>query len=142
MKYKQLKIFTMKTLKNIFSILCFLLATNIAFTSCSSKEEVEEISDYATQVQGVYTGKLYVDNTVIEDPYYITIARISSTVVTVAAEFYDDGMENYNVEYSNGQYYLRSDTSSGITITINGKNITINFLNNAGTMTSFYGKKD
>ena len=122
----------MKTLKNLFSIFCFLLATNIAFTSCSSKEEVEEISDYATQVQGVYTGKLYVDNTVIEDPYYITIARIS----------YDDGMENYNVEYSNGQYYLRSDTSSGITITINGKNITINFLNNAGTMTSFYGKKD
>lgn len=132
----------MKMLKNLFSVFCFLFAINLAFTSCSSKEDVEEISDYATQVQGVYTGKLYVDNTVIEDPYYITIARISSTVVTVAAEFYDDGMENYNVEYSNDQYYLKSDTSSGITITINGKNITINFLNDAGTMTSFYGKKD
>lgn len=132
----------MKMLKNLFSVFCFLLAFNVVFTSCSSKEDVEEISDYAAQVQGVYTGKLYVDNDVIEDPYYITIARISSTVVTVTAAFYDDGMENYNVEYSNGQYYLRSDTSSGITITINGKNITINFLNNAGTMTSFYGKKD
>lgn len=132
----------MKELKRLFSIFCFLLAIGMGFTSCGSDDEVEEITDYASQVSGVYTGKLLVDNVVIEDPYYITITRISSTVVTVTAEFYDDGIENYNVEYSNGQYYLRSDTSSGISITINGKNITVNFLNNAGTMTTFNGKKD
>lgn len=136
------KVLIMKELIKLFSVFCFLLAINVGFTSCSSDKETEEISDYGAQVSGVYTGKLYVDNDVIEDPYYITISRIASTVVTVAAEFYEDGSENYNVEFENGQYTLISDTSTGITITISGKNITINFLNNAGSMTSFKGRKD
>lgn len=131
----------MKTIK-YYSYLLLMLIASINLIGCSSDDDTEVVADYASQVAGVYTGKLMLDNYVIEDAYVVYVTRISSTVVNVRAEFYDDGNANYNVELFNGQYLFRSESSSGITIAVTGKNMTINFLNDAGTMTTFTGKRD
>lgn len=131
----------MKTIK-YYSYLLLMLIASINLVGCSSDDETEEVADYASQVAGVYTGKLMLDNYVIEDAYVVNVTRVSSTVVTVRAEFYEKGSANYNVELFNGQFLFRSESSSGITISVTGKNMTINFLNDAGTMTTFTGKRD
>lgn len=82
------------------------------------------------------------NNKVIEDAYIVTIRRIKSTVVEVYADFYSDGSENYNVEYVNGQYHLKSETSSNVTINVVGKNINISFLNSNKSMTTYFGTRD
>lgn len=111
--------------------------------SCSNDDDKDPANqDYAEQVSGVYTGQLSVNNTVIQDAYVVRVNRISSTVVQVSANFFEDGFENYNVSYENGQYILSSASSYNITIVILGQNMTISFLNGNGSMTTFNGSKD
>ena len=92
---------------------------------------------------GVYTGKLKVGTNVTADAYVVTVTKVSSSVVKVTADFYtDNGSENYNVTKEGNQYILSSESSSGINITVTGKAMTISFLNNAGSMTTFTGTRD
>lgn len=132
---------SMRTMKCL-SMLLMMVALSVCMVSCGSDDDEDVIADYAGQVSGVYTGKLTLDNTVIEDAYVVTIDKISSSVVKVSAEFYSGGSANYNVTYSNGQYLFQSESSSGITISVTGKSVTISFLNKNGTMTTFNGKRD
>ena len=77
------------------------------------------------------------------DAYVVTVTKVSSSVVKVTADFYtDNGSENYNVTKEGNQYILSSESSSGINITVTGKAMTISFLNNAGSMTTFTGTRD
>ena len=128
----------MKVFKYLIAIAAMVMCC--AFTACSS--DSEEATDCASAVKGVYTGKLTVDNYVVEDAYVVYVSKISSTVVTVQADFYEDGSENYNVLSVNGQYVFQSETASNIHITVTGKNMNINFLNGAGTITNFTGVRD
>lgn len=130
----------MKTLRNLM-VLFVMVSISTAFVGCSSDDD-ETPSDYASKVAGVYTGKLTVNGTIVEDAYVVAITKISSTVVSVSAEFYNEGIRNYNVNYSNGQYLLTSETSTNINISITGKSMTISFLNNNGSITNFNGTKD
>lgn len=122
---------------NYLSLLFSVIILSFSAISCS-----KDNGDYASAVSGIYTGKLSVNNTVIEDAYVVSVNRISSTVVSVSAKFYPEGSENYNVEYSNGQYLFKSETSNNITINVIGKNMTISYLNVSGYITTFNGQRD
>ena len=128
----------MKVFKYLIAIATMVMCC--AFTACN--DDSEDSTDFASAVKGVYTGKLTVDNYVVEDAYVVYVSKISSTVVTVQADFYEDGSENYNVLSVNGQYVFQSETASNIHITVTGKNMNINFLNGAGTITNFTGVRD
>lgn len=124
------------------SMLLIMVTMCIGMVGCSKESEPEVSTDYAATVAGVYTGKLSVNGSVIEDAYVVRVDRISSTVVRVSAEFYSSGYENYNVSYVNGQYLFESESSFNITIAVTGKAMNINFLNGAGNITTFIGSKD
>lgn len=124
------------------SLLLIMVAMCIGMTACSEENEPEVSTDYAGAVAGVYTGKLSVNSTVIEDAYVVRVDRISSTVARVSADFYSSGYENYNISYVNGQYLFGSESSVNITIAVTGKAMNINFLNGAGNITTFVGSKD
>ncbi len=131
----------MKTMKYL-SMLLMIVAMSVCMVGCGDDDDKDQVTDFAGQIAGVYTGRLTENNTVIEDAYVVSVTKISSTVVSVAADFYNDGIRNYNVAYSNGQFMLTSETSSNITISIMGKSMSISFLNAKGTITTFSGKRD
>ena len=121
----------------ILSMLMIVLITSLSFVSCGDDD------DFSASIAGVYTGKLKVGTNVTADAYVVTVTKVSSSVVKVTADFYtDNGSENYNVTKEGNQYILSSESSSGINITVTGKAMTISFLNNAGSMTTFTGTRD
>ena len=134
------------------SMMLFMVIASVCMSSCSDDDDTP--TDFAEAVSGVYTGKLSVNNSVIEDAYIVTIRKISSTVVHVAAKFYipsdedktDENAnkygENYNITYEGGQYLFKSESSQNINITVTGKSISISYMNNAGSMTTYIGMKD
>lgn len=130
----------MKTMKYL-SMLLMLLVFSIGMVSCSNDDN-EPTGDYASEVAGIYTGKLSVNNTVIEDAYVVRVDKISSKVVRVNAEFYQDGYENYNVSYVNGQYVFESETSVNITISVIGKAMNLSYLSVGGNINTFRGTRD
>ena len=130
----------MKAMKYV-SMLLIMLTMSISMISCGSDND-DPTNDYASAIAGVYTGKLTVNNTVIEDAYVVRVDKISSTVVCVSANFYPHGSENYNVSYENGQYMFESESSVNITITVTGKAMNVSFLNGAGNITTFNGSRD
>lgn len=125
----------------ILSMLMIVLISSLSFVSCGDDDETS--GDFSASIAGVYTGKLKVGTNVTADAYVVTVTKVSSSVVKVTADFYtDNGSENYNVTKEGNQYILSSESSSGINITITGKAMTISFLNNAGSMTTFTGTRD
>ena len=130
----------MKAIK-FLSVVLFLVATSVCVSSCS-KDDEEDVVDYAEAVSGVYTGKLTVNNQVIQDAYVVSVSKVASKVVTVSAAFFDEGSENYNVEQQGDQYLFTSESSVNINISVSGKTLTINFLNNDFSMTTFVGVRD
>ena len=121
----------------ILSMLMIVLISSLSFVSCGDDD------DETSSIAGVYTGKLKVGTNVTADAYVVTVTKVSSSVVKVTADFYtDNGSENYNVTKEGNQYILSSESSSGINITVTGKAMTISFLNNAGSMTTFTGTRD
>ena len=125
-----------------FRILSMLMIVLISFVSCGFVFD-ESCGDFSASIAGVYTGKLKVGTNVTADAYVVTVTKVSSSVVKVTADFYtDNGSENYNVTKEGNQYILSSESSSGINITVTGKAMTISFLNNAGSMTTFTGTRD
>ena len=120
-------------------MLMIVLISSLSFVSCGDDDD--ETS--GASIAGVYTGKLKVGTNVTADAYVVTVTKVSSSVVKVTADFYtDNGSENYNVTKEGNQYILSSESSSGINITVTGKAMTISFLNNAGSMTTFTGTRD
>ena len=131
----------MKQIKFI-GFLMMMLAMSLSFVSCGGDDEKENVTDNAGAVAGIYTGKLKVGSSIVEDAYVVTITRISSTVVKVTADFYNGGNANYNVSKEGAQYIFSSESSSGINISVTGKAITMSFLNQGNTMTTFTGSRD
>jgi len=122
----------------ILSMLMIVLISSLSFVSCGDDDD-ETSGDFSASIAGVYTGKLKVGTNVTADAYVVTVTN----VVKVTADFYtDNGSENYNVTKEGNQYILSSESSSGINITVTGKAMTISFLNNAGSMTTFTGTRD
>ena len=124
------------------SMLLIMVAMSVCMVSCGDDDDPASDSDYGSAVAGVYTGKLTVNNTVVEDAYVVTVTRVSSTVARVSADFYSDGGSNYNIKKEGGQYLFSSESSSNITISVTGKIIAINFLNGNGSITTFSGNRD
>ena len=119
-------------------MLMIVLISSLSFVSCGDDDD-ETSGDFSASIAGVYTGKLKVGTNVTADAYVVTVTN----VVKVTADFYtDNGSENYNVTKEGNQYILSSESSSGINITVTGKAMTISFLNNAGSMTTFTGTRD
>lgn len=126
----------------ILSMLMIVLISSLSFVSCGDDDD-ETSGDFSASIAGVYTGKLKVGTNVTADAYVVTVTKVSSSVVKVTADFYThNGSENYNVTKEGNQYILSSESSSGINITVTGKAMTISFLNNAGSMTTFTGTRD
>ena len=114
-------------------MLMIVLISSLSFVSCGDDDD-ETSGDFSASIAGVYTGKLKVGTNVTADAYVVTVTK---------ADFYtDNGSENYNVTKEGNQYILSSESSSGINITVTGKAMTISFLNNAGSMTTFTGTRD
>lgn len=129
------------TKKLMMSLMTLVLV--FVISACSSdndKDEPEE--DYATNIVGTYTGQLTSGGYVIEDVYVVTIAKISNKAVSVSAKLFSDNSANFNVSYKNGVYTLESANQSNMTATIQQKSLTISYLNQAGTMTTFSGSRD
>ncbi|MBR2006808.1 MAG: type IV secretion protein Rhs [Alistipes sp.] len=121
--------------------LAFAVISCVSFVSCSDDDDDNLNQDMASQVAGVYTGKLTVNDEVIEDAYVVTVTRISSSVVSVSAKFLNES-ENYNIVYENGQYKFKSATINNINIVVTGKNINVSYLTNGGWMANFFGTRD
>ena len=121
--------------------LAFAVISCVSFVSCSKDDDDNLNQDMASQVAGVYTGKLTVNEEVIADAYVVTVTRISSSVVSVSAKFLNES-ENYNIVYENGQYKFKSETINNINIVVTGKNINVSYLTNGGWMANFFGTRD
>lgn len=120
--------------------LVFAVISCVSFVSCSDDDDNLN-QDMASQVAGVYTGKLTINDEVIEDAYVVTVTRINSSVVSVSAKFLNES-ENYNIVYENGQYKFKSATINNINIVVTGKNINVSYLTNGGWMANFFGTRD
>ena len=132
----------MKTLRYL-SMVLVLIVTSIAFTSCSNDDNDEPSSaDYASEVSGVYSGQLSTNGYILEDAYLVYINKITSSTVQLTADFLNDPYINCNVTYANGQYQLTNASVSNMSIIVTGRNLTINFLNDAGSITTFNGTRD
>jgi hypothetical protein len=139
---------------NFLSMVLYALIISTLSGGCTRSNDNEDLPpdpdpvDFGTAVSGVYIGKLKMDNQVVEDAYVVTVTRIASKVAKVAADFYPQtsgggqGSANYNIEQVGSQYVFTSESSSGITISVASKTISISFLNQAGGMTTFTGVKD
>lgn len=127
------------TKKLLLALMTFVFA--FTFSACHDDPDPEPTYDYASKVSGVYIGKLSSGGQVIEDVYVVSIDRITNVAVSVNADFFNSST-NFNVTYSNGIYTLSSGNYNNITITVQNKTLTINFLNAYGTMTTFYGIRD
>lgn len=123
------------------SMILAMLTMSVFMVSCGNDDDDESKDDLSNAVAGVYSGKLTVNSTVTADAYIVTISKISSTIVSIEADFLSS-KTNFNVEKESGQYSLTSKTVSGITISVTGKTISISFLNKAGTMTTYIGTRD
>ena len=121
-------------------VLLLALATILPIASC--KKDNTETSDYATAVSGVYTGKLLYGTETVKDAYVVTLSRISSTVVSMSADFLDGDVTNFNVTKSGNTYSLSSESVYNITTTVSGKQLNISYLTTGGYMFSFSGTKD
>lgn len=121
--------------------LAFAVISCVSFVSCSDDDDDNLNQDMASQVAGVYTGKLTINDEVIEDAYVVTVTRINSSVVSVSAKFLNEP-ENYNIVYENGQYKFKSATINNINIVVTGKNINVSYLTNGGWMANFFGTRD
>ena len=121
-------------------MLMMLMLAPLSLASCSDDKNDNEPSDYAAEIAGVYSGKL-TSGTWEEDPYVVSVYRVSSTIVSVDADFLD-GMEKFSVTYSNGTYRLTSSSYSNISFIVQGKTLSVSFVNKNGTMTSFTGNRD
>jgi len=129
------------TKKLMMSLMTLMLVFAMpACDSDSDKDEPEE--DYAKNIAGTYTGQLTTGGYVIEDVYVVTISKISNKAVSVSAKLFSDSYANFNVSYKNGVYPLESSNQSNMTATIQQKSLTISYLNQAGTMTTFSGSRD
>lgn len=121
--------------KNLLLIL--LVALCIPFVSSCHKEEI----DYGSIVSGTYTGKLLYGTETIEDAYVVSVSRVSSTVASVYADFFE-GSLSFNIEKGASGYNLVSETVYNVDITVYGKDITINYKTKGGYMFTFRGSKD
>lgn len=118
--------------------LCFSMG---AMTSCSDDDE-EPNTDGSGSVAGTYSGKLLYGTETIEDAYVVTIKKVTSSVVTVYADFLDDEGMNCNVSQSGGTYTLVNEAQPNISITVYGNTISISYLTAGGWMYTFNGRKD
>jgi len=123
-----------------YLMLMMLMLVPLSLTSCSDKND-DGPSDYASEIAGVYSGKL-TSGTWEKSPYVVSIYRVSSTVVSVDADFLENNMEKFSIEYSNGTYSLSSSTHSNITFIVQGNTLSISFLNGNNTITQFTGYRD
>lgn len=129
------------TKKLLLALMTFVFA--FTFSACGHDDDDDEpvSNDYASKITGIYTGQLSSGGQVIEDVYVVNIYRISNKAVSVNADFFNSST-NFNVTYSNGIYTLSSGNYNNITISVQNKTLTINFLNAYGTMTTFSGIRD
>lgn len=113
-------------------------ATMLSVLACTKDSEY---SDDASAVAGVYTGKLLYGTSVVEDAYVISVGRISSSVVSVTADFLNGSM-NFNVQKTSSGYNLVSETIANIQMTVSGKALTVNYQTTGGYMFTFQGTRD
>ncbi len=121
----------------------FVILFAVAFTSCKDDEPAPvELSE---AVSGTYVGKLKSGDYSINDAYVVTITKLTSTAVTLKADFLDDDDDNegvFNVEQSGSQYILSNSSSySSMSVFVAGNTLTVSFANYAGGMTTFVGNK-
>lgn len=127
-------------MKKYLAILMMAVMPLFVFQSCGSDDH-SDLDDGAA-VAGVYTGKLLYGTTVVEDAYVVHINRVSSSVVSVSADFLSGSM-NFNVEkVKDNIYNLISETSYGINIVVSGSTLTINYQTKSDYIFTFQGVKD
>lgn len=127
-----------KILKRFLMVMMAVLAMS-AMTACGGDDD--EPANYAKAIAGTYIGEMTASGYVLDDTYIVEVTEISNTVVTVTAPLFSDGYARFNVTKNGSVYTLSTATQDNMTLTIQGKNMTFAFLNNAGTMTTFSGKR-
>ncbi|MCM1521871.1 MAG: type IV secretion protein Rhs [Muribaculaceae bacterium] len=130
-----------KFLKSLFLVL-ITLTLSVSMTACGGDDDDDEPANLSSRITGTYVGELTSGGYVIDDTYTVYVGSVSNTVVSVTAKLFTNGSANFNVEKSGNAYVLKSVNQSNMNITIQGRSMTINFLNNAGTMTTFIGTRD
>lgn len=106
-----------------------------------SQAGVGDGKSLAEIVSGTYVGKMMSGGEVIDDAYKIILTKLNSTSVEMNATFFTNPV-NFNVSESQNQYVLTNANYSNMTATVSGKVLNVNFLNGAGTITTFTGSKD
>ncbi len=111
----------------------------LGFVACQKGDTND--GDLAGKVSGTYTGKLKYGTEVVEDAYVVNISKVSSSVVSVSADFLN-GSAKFNVEKSSNGFNLISETIYNINISIYEKTVTINYKTEGGYMLTFQGTRD
>lgn len=110
-------------------------------TSCGSDDEGVETPNLSEAIAGTYVGEMTTGGYVLDDTYIVYVSPISNTVVSVSADLFDE-IAKFNVTEQSGVYTLKSSSYDNINISIQGRSMTMTFLNNGGTMTTFVGSRD
>ncbi len=132
----------MEKIKSVFFMLFVLMGTVSLSSSCDNGSDSSDENDLASKIAGNYVGKLSSGGKVIEDAYVVSVIRISNTTVSVSAAFQNPSSQNYNVEYTSGQYKLVNSMKANMTYIITGKHLNVSFVNRNNSMTTFDGDRD
>lgn len=126
--------------KTLFLVI-FTLSLSAGMTSCGSDDEGVETPNLSEAIAGTYVGEMTTGGYVLDDTYIVYVSPISNTVVSVSADLFDE-IAKFNVTEQSGVYTLKSSSYDNINISIQGRSMTMTFLNNGGTMTTFVGSRD
>ncbi len=124
--------------KTLFLVI-FTLSLSAGMTSCGSDDEGVETPNLSEAIAGTYVGEMTAGGYVLYDTYIVYVSPISNTVAS--ADLFDE-ITKFNVTEQSGVYTLKSSSYDNINISIQGRSMTMTFLNNGGTMTTFVGLRD
>ena len=95
----------------------------------------------ADRVEGVYSGRLMLGETVMEDAYIIKIIKQTDTTVTVDAPFFGGDTYNFNLSENGSQIMFSNSTIQNFSMSVMGNQVSISYLSSGGNMLTYSGIK-
>ena len=95
----------------------------------------------ADRVEGVYSGRLMLGETVMEDAYIVKIIKQTDTTVSVDAPFFGGETYNFNLSENGNQILFSNSTMQNFSMSVMGNQVSISYLSSGGNMLTYSGTK-
>ena len=95
----------------------------------------------ADRVEGIYSGRLMLGETVMEDAYIVKIFKQTDNTVTVEAPFFGGDTYNFNLTENGNQILFSNSTIQNYSMSVMGNQVSISYLSNGGNMLTYNGTK-